>query len=955
MAVPPGSASRMHATLLFPLAGAALLAAAPAVVRAQGEVGAVGGRVTEAGSGSPIAGASVRVLTLDTRATAGAATSGDDGRYRVGSLRPGAYAISVSRIGYQLRRIDTVRVTAGGTATVDASLEAAASVLNQVVTTATRGAEPEKILESPNSISVVSAERIAERPAVTVTDHLKASPGLSISSGGIAQANIVSRGFNNAFSTSMLMLQDYRFAGVPSLRVNVPFLFTGTNEDVDRIEVLQGPAAALYGPNSGNGVLHVITKSPFASAGTTLSVDGGERSYGRLAGRHAGVISPKVAYKLSGEYFTAKDFEYTDPNEPSTFSTTDVRVPAARRGTAVQRDFDLQKASGEARLDIRPNEDTEFITTAGYSKVGSGMEITTTFGASQVRDWSYLNLQQRFRHKKFFAQLFYNNSNSGNENAQDVGGTYYLRTGIPVVDKSSVFVGQLQQGFELGRTRFVVGGEFIGTRPATEGTINGRNDGDDDINEAGGYLQTTTALTPKLDLLLAARGDVNSRIEGAQFSPRAALILKATPTQNFRVTFNRAFNSPASFNFFLDQFSGTTPAPGLPVQIMGNPAKQGWQFDRSCGGPANVCMRSPYTNQALTPASAATAYPGFAAALPTIVRGLPASSFGAGGETARQQLLGLLTQLGPILTSLRPTDAQVGSVLLDLNTRAPISAVPGDYAPLGANFSNTFEAGYKGLFADKFRVAADFWFQRRPADPTSQILNPGVLFNPQQLGGYLGTQIATRLIAAGTPAAQAQATATAAAGALTPLMAAIPVGATAFTNPLYDQSYLVFSYQNAAGYVNVQGVDLASDLLLNQNWSLAGTYSWLSDNLFPDAPGATALNPLAANTPTHRATLTVRYEGSDRALTGEVRGRYANAFQVNSGVFNSFGIGAGQQRYPGVPVNAFLDASVSYKLPIAQDVRISLSGTNLLDNERPTFVGVAPMGRLLVSRLQYSF
>ncbi|MDF1505437.1 TonB-dependent receptor [Roseisolibacter sp. H3M3-2] len=945
----------MHATLLFPLAGAALLAAAPAVVRAQGEVGAVGGRVTEAGSGSPIAGASVRVLTLDTRATAGAATSGDDGRYRVGSLRPGAYAISVSRIGYQLRRIDTVRVTAGGTATVDASLEAAASVLNQVVTTATRGAEPEKILESPNSISVVSAERIAERPAVTVTDHLKASPGLSISSGGIAQANIVSRGFNNAFSTSMLMLQDYRFAGVPSLRVNVPFLFTGTNEDVDRIEVLQGPAAALYGPNSGNGVLHVITKSPFASAGTTLSVDGGERSYGRLAGRHAGVISPKVAYKLSGEYFTAKDFEYTDPNEPSTFSTTDVRVPAARRGTAVQRDFDLQKASGEARLDIRPNEDTEFITTAGYSKVGSGMEITTTFGASQVRDWSYLNLQQRFRHKKFFAQLFYNNSNSGNENAQDVGGTYYLRTGIPVVDKSSVFVGQLQQGFELGRTRFVVGGEFIGTRPATEGTINGRNDGDDDINEAGGYLQTTTALTPKLDLLLAARGDVNSRIEGAQFSPRAALILKATPTQNFRVTFNRAFNSPASFNFFLDQFSGTTPAPGLPVQIMGNPAKQGWQFDRSCGGPANVCMRSPYTNQALTPASAATAYPGFAAALPTIVRGLPASSFGAGGETARQQLLGLLTQLGPILTSLRPTDAQVGSVLLDLNTRAPISAVPGDYAPLGANFSNTFEAGYKGLFADKFRVAADFWFQRRPADPTSQILNPGVLFNPQQLGGYLGTQIATRLIAAGTPAAQAQATATAAAGALTPLMAAIPVGATAFTNPLYDQSYLVFSYQNAAGYVNVQGVDLASDLLLNQNWSLAGTYSWLSDNLFPDAPGATALNPLAANTPTHRATLTVRYEGSDRALTGEVRGRYANAFQVNSGVFNSFGIGAGQQRYPGVPVNAFLDASVSYKLPIAQDVRISLSGTNLLDNERPTFVGVAPMGRLLVSRLQYSF
>ena len=95
------------------------------------------------------------------------------------------------------------------------------------------------------------------------------------------QANIVSRGFNNAFSTSMLMLQDYRFAGVPSLRVNVPFLFTGTGEDIDRIEVLQGPASALYGPNSGAGVLHVITKSPFSSRGTSISLDGGERSMAR--------------------------------------------------------------------------------------------------------------------------------------------------------------------------------------------------------------------------------------------------------------------------------------------------------------------------------------------------------------------------------------------------------------------------------------------------------------------------------------------------------------------------------------------------------------------------------------------------------------------------------------------------------------------------------------------------
>jgi iron complex outermembrane receptor protein len=939
------------------VAGATALAA-PGSAWAQTESGVIAGRVADAASSNPVGNASVRVLALPGRAVTGAATSGEDGRYRVAGVQPGTYAVTVSRIGYQLRRVDTVRVRAGQTTTLDIALGELPSQLNQVVTTATRGAEPEKILESPNSISVVSAERIAERPAATVTDHLKAQPGLSISSGGIAQSNIVSRGFNNAFSTSMLMLQDYRFAGVPSLRVNVPFLFTGTNEDIDRIEVLQGPAAALYGPNSGNGVLHVITKSPFQSAGTILSVDGGERSFGRAALRHAGVLpGERWAYKLSGEYFTAKDFQYRDPNEPASYSTSDPRIPVARRGQAVQRDFDLQKMSGEARLDYRPSENTEFISTAGYTKVGSGMEITTTFGASQVRDWSYLNLQQRFRHKKFFAQAFMNQSNAGNDNAADAGGTYYLRTGIPVVDKSRVYVGQLQQGLELGRTRVVLGGEFIGTRPATEGTINGRNDDDDSINEIGGYLQTTTSVTSKLDLLLAARGDVNSRIEGAQFSPRAALVFKASPTQNLRFTFNRAFNSPASFNFFLDQYSGSTPAPGLPVQILGNPAKEGWEFARSCAGGAagGLCMRSPYVPGQLVPASAAGAYAGFAQSLQAVVTGLPVSSFGAAGEAGRQQLLGLLASpVGAIVRGLRPTSAQVGTVLLDLNTRTPVTTTPQDYAPLGANFSNTFEVGYKGLLGDKVRIATDLWFQRRPADPTTQILNPAVLFNPQQLGAFLGQGIAGGLIQAGQSPAQAQATATAAAGALTPLMAAIPVGATAFTNALNDQPYLVFSYQNASGFVNVHGVDFATDVLLTSTVSLAGTYSWLSDNVFPNAPGASPVNPLAANAPNHRGTTTVRYDRVDRTFSAEVRGRYANAFPVNSGVFNSYGIGTGV-RYARVPVNAFLDASVSYKLPLREGIRLSLSATNVLDNKVPTFVGVAPLGRLVVSRLQYTF
>ena len=193
--------------------------------------------------------------------------------------------------------------------------------------------------EDPRRTGVHRGRRnaeIARRPSVTVADHLKGVPGVDVNAGGIAQANIVTRGFNNAFSGALLTLQDYRFAAVPSLRVNVPFLFTGTNEDIERIEVLLGPASALYGPNSANGVLHIITKSPFTSQGTTLTLDGGERSILRGAARHAGLIGSKAGYKLSGEYFTGHGLEVLRPRR-------------ARRSTA-QRAAARREPGGPARL-----------------------------------------------------------------------------------------------------------------------------------------------------------------------------------------------------------------------------------------------------------------------------------------------------------------------------------------------------------------------------------------------------------------------------------------------------------------------------------------------------------------------------------------------------------------------------------------------------------------------------
>jgi iron complex outermembrane receptor protein len=697
-------------------------------------------------------------------------------------------------------------------------------------------------------------------------------------------------------------------------------------------------------------VLHIITKSPFDSKGTTLSIDGGGNAMLQVNARNAGVFgNNKWGYKLSGSYFTATDWTYNDPNEPATFP---VIVGSARSGEPLRRDFADRKYAGEFRLDYRPNAEFDNIFNAGYSKILSGIDITTAFGAAQVRNWSYSSFQDRLRYKGFFAQAFYNANNSGNANAQDTTGTYYLRTGLPVVDRSSVMVGQVQQAFDLGKSSLVTGADYIYTHPVSDGTIFGRNEGSTDIHEEGVYLQSTIPLDPHYDFVSAIRGDQTDRLAGTQFSPHVALVYKPNANNNFRFTFSRAFNSPASFEYMLDQVSNPVVAPGFALRAIGNPSKSGWQFARSCDGTVNsgLCMHSPFTAAGPTASVASTSantFPVFMSQLSGIAAGLPASTFGGAAQQA--QFLQLLTALNPILSTLHPTDAQVGSSLHygGAGTTAVAGSSLADIAPLGASFNNTWELGWKGIINTRLRVALDLWYQIRGdvGAPIGQI-NPQVYMDPAKLGPYL--------VGVLTPAVGA-ATAAQYAAALVPVMAGLPQGTLAFTNTKLapDQS-IIASYTNGQGSIDVRGVDFAADYQLTDTWVVGATYSNLGQNVFPQigSPG----NPLTSNSPKHRASGTGTYtnSGSGWSFTGTVR--YADAFPVNSGTYSSYDPNPqGGATYAPVPANTMLDVGASYRLPIAQNVTWSLYVSDVLDTRVATFAGVPQIGRLIATRVKYNF
>ena len=544
--------------------------------------------VTDVQTGDQLNGVSITVTPA--RGTVVTGLSDTNGALDLTGLAAGDYTVTAFLQGYTRKVITNVTLTTDGTESLEISLSSDVIELEQVSITASR--RQEKVLEAPASVAIVSDSEIMDRVAPSVTEHLKSVRAVDVVTSGVGSSYVVVRGFNNVFSGTLLSLVDNRIASVPSLRANVYTLIPTVNEDIEKIEVVSGPGAALYGPNSADGVVHILTRSPFNSQGTTLSLGGGEQNLIIGSLRHAGVINETLGYKLSANYTQANDWEEGRVKEDTEVELSDTEKDAL---------FDIQAARGEFRVDYKPTVDTTVILASGLTQT-TGIELTG-LGAGKAKNWTYGYAQARFIHKDLFAQAFWNRS--------DAGDTYLLRTGEPIVDKSDLYVGQIQHSYGFGDVqRFTYGLDVLLTRPDTEGTINGKNEEEDNINEIGLYLQSETNILPQLKLLAAGRADNHNHLNDIILSPRVALALQPTDNHNLRVTYNRAFSTPGTSNLFLDIRSAKDAfglganfepalgfAPSIDIRGQGVPSESGFTFKRSENGlPMFRSAFSPVAN-----------------------------------------------------------------------------------------------------------------------------------------------------------------------------------------------------------------------------------------------------------------------------------------------------------------------------------------------------------------------
>lgn len=441
----------------------------------------------------------------------------------------------------------------------------------QVIVTASRAEE--QLVNAPAAVSVITTAAIESSPATNVGDLLRAVPGMNVTQVSARDVNITTRGATSTLSTSQLALVDGRSVYLDFFGMVMWDLVPTNPHEIKQIEVVRGPASAVWGANAMSGVVNVLTRSPRELAGAgggnavtigfgsfNRDVTGRDQSAGTLFyvnGSHASAVNDKWAYKVSAGYFTQDAL----PRPTGTLPSGTPYPPFANNGTS--------QPKVDARVDYELADGARVTVSGGVA--GTEGLIHTGIGPFDVDNSSRLGYATvRYtkggRRVAFFTNLL--NGDAANLLTRGVNG-------LPI-----------ELAFDTKTFDIEAGDVYaIGTRHALSYGGNFRHNAFDisiapdaeNRNEGGAYVQDEIFLGNRFRWLIGGRLDKFSSIDGAVFSPRTTLMYKPAADQTVRVSFNRAFRAPSLINNHLNVSiltPVTLPVVGLfalPTAAVGNP------------------------------------------------------------------------------------------------------------------------------------------------------------------------------------------------------------------------------------------------------------------------------------------------------------------------------------------------------------------------------------------------
>ena len=217
------------------------------------------GVLTDKRNGSPLIGANVML-----EGTSLGSSTDENGFYLIANIDRGDYNLIVSYIGYENFNYN---FNIGSTESLDYNIKLVPQALKHQATTVTGTQRKEKITDAPAATEIISNRDIRRETTTNLGSYLKGLKGVDMTASGVNNYSISVRGFNSSTNSRTLTLTDGKVASVPALRVMNYSTVSQSAEDIEKIEVVLGPATALYGANAHSGVINITSKSPAQSEG----------------------------------------------------------------------------------------------------------------------------------------------------------------------------------------------------------------------------------------------------------------------------------------------------------------------------------------------------------------------------------------------------------------------------------------------------------------------------------------------------------------------------------------------------------------------------------------------------------------------------------------------------------------------------------------------------------------
>jgi len=404
------------------------------------------------------------------------------------------------------------------------------------------------LLTAPAAIYVITQEDIRRSGMTSMPELLRMVPGLDVAQIDANHWAISARGFNDQFATKLLVLIDGRTiyapvtAGVLWNVQDVPL------DNIDRIEVIRGPGAALWGANAVNGVINIITKSARDTQGGLVTVTYGTLDQPSATVRYGGQLATNLFYRAYVTCFNRDNFV------DSTGKAT------ADAWNAIQGGF---------RTDWEPTTENNFTLQGDfyYSEAGETIDETTLTPPFANRN-NYVdcnnggNVLGRWTHNfsdtsQLSLQLYYDHSEGGN---------------APIIIKNDTDDFDLQHRFALGTRQDIVWGAgyryqaedissqdfFVTLTPSRERDQLYSTFVQDDI----------TLVRNRLDLTLGSKFEHND-ITGFEVEPSVRLAWTPTEKQTVWAAISRAVRTPSSLE--RDILENRSYSPPVLVEVFGDP------------------------------------------------------------------------------------------------------------------------------------------------------------------------------------------------------------------------------------------------------------------------------------------------------------------------------------------------------------------------------------------------